>query len=192
LLNIKYLILPTKVRVETHHFQRLSSSEDLTLYRNQVFIPRIYFPKRIRFVETSREALVQAAAGDYDPRELTILEDRARGGEKIDYGEGRAEYKLRRYTPGEIQLEVQASQPRLMVIANSFSPGWKASIDGGSPVPIVPANYVLQAIPVPEGSHLVQISFFPDSLKWGIILTAVGLLAWALLMIWAKRLIRFS
>ncbi len=60
------------------------------------------------------------------------------------------------------------------------------------PVPIVPANYVLQAIPVPEGSHLVQISFFPDSLKWGIILTAVGLLAWVLLMIWAKRLIRSS
>jgi hypothetical protein len=191
LLNIKYLILPSRIRVELPRFLRLSSSEDFTVYQNQAFIPRVYFPKRVGFVDSSREALVLVAEGGIDPRELTILEDRARAGEKIEYGESRGEYKVRRYTPNEIQLEVRSSLPRLMVVANSFSPNWRASIDGGRPVPIVPANYVLQAVLVPEGSHLVEISFFPDSLKWGIILTVVGFLAWILLFIWGKRLIRF-
>ena len=56
---------------------------------------------------------------------------------------------------------------------------------------VVPANYVLQAALIPEGSHLVKIYFFPDSFKTGIILTIIGLLAWTLLWIWNKRLIKF-
>jgi len=77
------------------------------------------------------------------------------------------------------------------VVANSFDPGWTVSLDGKSAISILPANYVLQATLIPEGSHLVKIYFFPGSLKWGILLTAAGLLSWALLWIWGRRLIKF-
>jgi uncharacterized membrane protein YfhO len=73
-----------------------------------------------------------------------------------------------------------------MVIANSFDPNWKASIDGRKIVPIIPANYVLQGVHIPEGSHHLTIFFFPDSLKTGFILSAIGLLAWVLLWIWGN------
>lgn len=109
----------------------------------------------------------------------------------MDYGEGGAEVQLLKYAPNEIQLKVQASRPRFLVVANSFDPSWKVSIDGKNALSIIPANYVLQATLIPEGSHLVRIYFFLDSLKWGILLTAAGILVWAFLWIWGKRLIKF-
>ena len=122
LLNIKYLVLPSKVRVDTPHFRRLFSAGDLTVYQNQSFIPRIYFPQRVRFVESSQEALALAAGGGYDPRELSILEDRSRQGEKIDYGEVQARFKLLKYTPNEIHLEVQSSATALSGNCQLFRP----------------------------------------------------------------------
>jgi len=191
LLNIKYLILPARVRAEPPDFHRLFSSGDLTGYQNRLLVPRIYFPQRVRFIDSPAAALALAAQGGYNPQQLTLLEDRVRQGETIDYGEVGAEFKLLKYAPNEIQLEVQASQPRFLVVANSFDPGWKVSLDGKSAISILPANYVLQATLIPEGSHLVKIYFFPGSLKWGILLTAAGLLSWALLWIWGRRLIKF-
>jgi len=190
LLNVQYVILPSKITVEPPHFQRLFSSRDLTVYQSLEFIPRIYPPKRIQFVESSREALALAAKGDFDPRDMTILEDRARAGQKIEYGESPVHLQLLKYTPNEIHLQTQSSQARLIVIANSFDPNWKASIDGQKVVPIIPANYVLQGVHIPEGTHLLKIYFFPDSLKTGIILSAIGLLAWGLLWVWGNRRIR--
>jgi len=191
LLNIKYIILPSRVRLGTPDFHRLFSSGDLTIYQNRLFVPRIYFPQRVRFIDSPATALDLAAQGGFDPRQLTLLEDRVRQGETIDYGAAGAEFKLLKHAPNEIHLRVQVSQPRFLVVANSFDPRWKASLDGMNAIPLVPANYVLQATLIPEGSHLLKIYFFPDSLEWGILLTAAGLLAWAFLWIWGKGLGRF-
>ncbi|KPK88645.1 MAG: hypothetical protein AMJ94_14510 [Deltaproteobacteria bacterium SM23_61] len=191
LLNIKYIILPSRVRLGTPDFHRLFSSGDLTIYQNRLFVPRIYFPQRVRFIDSPATALNLAAQGGFDPRQLTLLEDRVRQGETIDYGAAGAEFKLLKHAPNEIHLRVQVSQPRFLVVANSFDPRWKASLDGMNAIPLVPANYVLQATLIPEGSHLLKIYFFPDSLEWGILLTAAGLLAWAFLWIWGKGLGRF-
>ncbi len=186
LLNIKYLILPGQLRATPPVFHHLFSSGDLSVYQNRLFVPRVYFPQRVRFVDSPAAALALAAQGGYNPQQWTLLEDKVRQGETIDYGEAKAEFKLLKYAPNEIQLEVQASQPRFLVVANSYDPSWKVSLDGKSTASILPANYVLQAALIPEGSHLVRIYFFPDSLKWGILLTAAGLLSWALLWIWGN------
>jgi hypothetical protein len=187
LLNIKYLILPTKSRVKSSDFHRLLSSGELTLYENKAFIPRIFFPKRVRFVGSPQEALAIVTEGDFDPRDMSIIEDQGRAGETIDCGEDHVKFQVRKYTPNEIQLEVQSSQTRFAVIGNSFEPNWKVSIDGERIGSVLPANYVLQAAWIPEGSHVVTFLFSPDSLQKGMILTGVGILAWIIIWLWGGR-----
>jgi hypothetical protein len=188
LLNVQYVILPSTSGIENQSLQRFLSSQGLTIYRSMEFIPRVYSPRKIQFVESSGEALALAAKGDFDPRDLTILEDRERAGQKIEYEESPVYFQVLKYTPNEILLQVQSSQPRLIVIANSFDPNWKAFINGQKAGPVIPANYVLQGVHIPKGTHLLTIFFFPDSLKTGIILSAIGLLAWTILWIWGKGL----
>lgn len=187
LLGVKYLILPSEINVEGPIFHRLRSTDDLTLYQNGAYLPRIYFPRRIRFVNSSAEALKAVAGSGFDPRDLSIVEDQIRAGETIDYGEDALQFQVRKYSPNEIQLEVQSPRTRVAVLANSFDPNWKASIDGRSTDSVMPANYVLQAFLIPQGSHIVTLSFFPNSLRTGMILTGAGLLAWVLIWIWGRR-----
>ncbi len=186
LLNVLYVILPSTTAIQNPPLQRLISSEGLTVYQNQEFIPRVYFPKRIWFVETPGEALAIATRGNFDPRDLTILEDGERAGQRIEYGESPLDFQILKYALNEILLQVQSFQPRLIVIANSFDPNWKISIDGRKAGAVFPANYVLQGFYIPEGTHLLRIFFSPDSLKVGIILSAVGFLVWVLWWVRSK------
>jgi uncharacterized membrane protein YfhO len=118
---------------------------------------------------------------------MSIIEDQGRAGETIDCGEDHVKFQVRKYTPNEIQLEVQSSQTRFAVIGNSFEPNWKVSIDGERIGSVLPANYVLQAAWIPEGSHVVTFLFSPDSLQKGMILTGVGVLAWIIIWLWGGR-----
>ncbi|NWF53429.1 MAG: hypothetical protein HXY45_01390 [Syntrophaceae bacterium] len=186
LLNVLYVILPSTTAIQNSPLQRWISSEGLTVYQSHEFIPRVYFPKRIQFVGTSGEALALATQEGFDPRDLTILEDRERAGQRIEYGESPPNFQVLKYASSEILLQVQSSEPRLIVVANSFDPNWKISIDGRKAGGAFPANYVLQGFSIPGGNHLLSIFFSPDSLKAGFFLSAVGFLVWVLWWVRSK------
>ena len=87
------------------------------------------------------------------------------------------------YTPGHILLNVEAQRPSLVVVAESYYPGWHATVDG-QPVEIVRANYLSQGIVVPEGKHTIEMKYEPDSFRNGMLLSLVGLLGLGGLIIW--------
>jgi uncharacterized membrane protein YfhO len=62
----------------------------------------------------------------------------------------------------------------MLVVADAFYPGWKATIDG-RPTGIYLADYALRAVELPKGEHLVEMVFDPQSYKVG---AAVSLAAW--------------
>jgi hypothetical protein len=95
------------------------------------------------------------------------------------------------YTPGHIVLNVDASRPSLLVVAESYYPGWDATLDG-RPVPILRANYLSQGIVVPVGKHTVEMKYEPASFRNGLILSAAGLLGLLGLFIWWRRGLRTS
>jgi Bacterial membrane protein YfhO len=60
-------------------------------------------------------------------------------------------------------------------IAQSWSPGWKATVDS-QPTRVWKANYAFEAVAVPAGRHQVKLEYWPDALKWGLCISAAGVL----------------
>jgi hypothetical protein len=93
------------------------------------------------------------------------------------------------YTPGHIVLDVDASRTSLLAVAESYYPGWNATLDG-RPVPILRTNYLSQGIVVPVGKHVVEMKYEPASFRNGVILSGVGLLGLLGLFVWWRRGVR--
>lgn len=69
------------------------------------------------------------------------------------------------YAPNKLTYHTKAAAPRLALFSEIFFPwGWTATIDG-KPAEIGRANYVLRALRIPAGTHTVEFSFDPKSLR---------------------------
>lgn len=70
--------------------------------------------------------------------------------------EGTVEWLVR--TPNELRLEVTTERPALLVVADNWFPAWQATVDGEE-APLLRAYHSLRAVPVPAGSHTVEMRY---------------------------------
>jgi uncharacterized membrane protein YfhO len=75
--------------------------------------------------------------------------------------------RLTSYTPNELKYEANAAQDGFVVFSEIYYPkGWTAYLDG-KPVEHVRANYVLRAMSVPAGKHVIDFKFDPKEYSIG-------------------------
>lgn len=82
----------------------------------------------------------------------------------------------------EQQVEITATGPGTLVLADTWYPGWSASIDGEKS-PIIRADLLFRAVDVPEGVHTVRFQFdpgLPGTLLWPASGLLAAMLTWAL------------
>ncbi len=75
---------------------------------------------------------------------------------------------------GNLYLQTDATAPGVLVTSEVYYPGWKAYLDG-SETKIVRADYLLRAVALPAGPHVVQMIYEPDSVKVGFAVSTVTL-----------------
>jgi hypothetical protein len=75
--------------------------------------------------------------------------------------------------PSGATVEVDADRDALLVVSQSWSPGWAATVDG-RPAPVVRANGVVQGVPVPAGRSSVELRYVPPGLQVGAGVTAAS------------------
>jgi hypothetical protein len=88
--------------------------------------------------------------------------------------EGTGEARIERRLPGEWRIAWRAPAPSRLVVAETWDPGWKASLNG-RPVAVEPRQGVLMTLPVGPGSGSVELRYHPDGFVPGIALSALGL-----------------
>jgi uncharacterized membrane protein YfhO len=86
------------------------------------------------------------------------------------------------YQPTEVRLETESAMPAFLVAAESYYPGWRASIDG-RPTRLYAADAGFRGIRIPAGRHAVEMRFIPGTLYWAAGMSFLALLAAA----WRKR-----
>jgi hypothetical protein len=80
--------------------------------------------------------------------------------------------------PDRPVLEVETQAPGLLVIADTWMPGWSARVDG-RPAPIHIGNLSQRVIPIERaGRHLVQLRYNPPGLVLGAGLSFASVLGW--------------
>jgi hypothetical protein len=97
--------------------------------------------------------------------------------------------RLTEHKPNYLKYEATTATPNLAVFSEIYYPaGWLAFIDGKE-VPILCANYVLRALEIPAGTHVIEFRFEPRpyfvgnkitaASSWIVILLLLGSLGWS-------------
>ena len=84
--------------------------------------------------------------------------------------------------PQTIVLEANLDRPGVVLVADTFYPGWTATVDD-VPSAIHPANLLFRAVAVPAGKHTIVMKYRSSWLPIGAGLTLIGLLLAAALLV---------
>jgi len=94
-----------------------------------------------------------------------------------EIGMGKAQ--INQKDPGYISITTNLENSSWLFWSQSWSPGWRAVIDGVQRVAVENANYLFQAACIPAGEHIVEFVYRPLSFTAGWILSSVTLVSLA-------------
>jgi hypothetical protein len=88
----------------------------------------------------------------------------------------------------DTSLDVRARSARdaLLVVSDVYYPGWRARVDGRE-ASIFQTDYALRGVFVPAGEHAVEFAYEPRSLRVGAVVSALAIIAIALVALWLAR-----
>jgi uncharacterized membrane protein YfhO len=96
------------------------------------------------------------------------------------------EANILNYSPDFIKIATKTREDKFLVLSDTDSPFWKASIDQGQ-VPILKANYGLRGLYVPKGDHQIVFSFHFYPFYLGLAVTGATILVYFLLLYYLYR-----
>jgi hypothetical protein len=147
--------------------------------------PRLTFVSGFRIEADPARAWSPAARAEADwSREISLdrePEPPLRAG-------GKRSYVLARIAldrPEKVAADVDSDGSGILVLADLWYPGWKATVDG-QPRPILRADGWLRAVALSPGSHRVEFSYSPVSFYAGSVISGAALIAIAALLLRSK------
>jgi hypothetical protein len=165
------------------------SQPDGVRFAERAALPRLRWAACGRAARDGEAALGQVLKGAMDIDQEVVLEA---GADSLnpDCGEraGGKEVTLQILSenPNGLAVQARAESAGYLVLSDVWYPGWQALVDGKA-APILRANYLFRAVPVPAGEHAVTLAYRPAWLYLGPALSA---LAWLGLGAWALRGLR--
>ena len=82
------------------------------------------------------------------------------------------------YTGNSLQGTIDVKESGLFYTSIPYEEGWTASVDGKK-TEITPVGGALIAFQLPEGTHSIELSFYPKGFQAGCVVCAVCLVAFA-------------
>ncbi len=159
----------------------------VTVYRSRTALPRVYVVYAAQVVDTPAESLARTLDPAFDPRQTVILE-----AEPVGWTPPAAlpteppQVEFVTYSDNRVQIAVTTAVSGLLVLTDTYLPGWRATLDE-QPTPIYVANHAFRAIVVPAGTHSVTFTYAPLSLPVGAAISSGALLVLFMGAIWVNR-----
>jgi len=170
-LNVKYF-LSRKPPFEG--VEPLLESGNIKVYRVVYSLPRAWAVRDVQVAAGPADALARVLAPAYHPGDTAVLEEPPSLGPFVK-GE-RPDVRIVSYSPQRVELTARGDGNAILVLADTYYPGWRAFLDS-APTKLYRANYVVRAIELPPGEHRVEFVFDPTSFKVGAVVSALALVA---------------
>ncbi len=170
------------------HWRKTYDRNNVQIYENARALPRVWLVPQVEIV--SAEEALRRIRGDsekpFNPRETALLESPSDSTSDfikntwIDLPHGDfktpAEARIVDYEPNRLAIEFVADKRAALVVSEVNYPGWEATIDG-QPATILPADYLLRGVIVPEGKHRVEMRYTAPGARRGAVISMLTLLA---------------
>ncbi len=151
---------------------RTPGPEKVELVRARHPFPRAWVVGEAEVVPGGEAALARLLDPTFDARSVVVLEEPPAAALRAGPPPGHA--VARRVDDAELAVDTDTSTPGYLVLSELHYPGWHAAVDG-RPVRLQRADYVLTALPLPEGRHHVRYWYDPLSARLGLLVSAVSL-----------------
>jgi hypothetical protein len=183
-LGVSHLVGPDALDVPSVEAVSPADSGDTRVYRIRDSRPFAYLVDQLRAASSELEVMNVVSAAGFAPEREAMVEAIPPGwGERrpSSAADSRRVSVLTR-DAAHVSLATESSAATFLVVNESYFPGWVATLDGG-PVSLVRTNLFVDGIPVPAGSHRVDLDYRPASLCWGLIISLSGALVTLLLCV---------
>jgi hypothetical protein len=180
LLQVAWIVAPTGT-VADPGWIHLAQSDRRVLYGMDRHPPRASLVTRWT-IASPDQSLRLVTAPDFDPGSQAVVEE-APGIPSVPSSSlpGQAVYVP--LGPQAGRVDVVAPQPGLVVIRNVYDRHWHATVDGRA-VPLLRADYLLQAVAVPAGRHVIGLEYDDPWIGYGlagsgfVVVLQLGVAAW--------------
>lgn len=173
--NTRFIISPYEI--ENHDFEKIYQTDDFenthfNLYKNKNETKRAYIANDYQIAKTISETIALASDKSFDPFVKPILE------KTLDINMGNKEQNWSANVTSdkgeEVTVSANLDKDGLLVLADSYYPGWKA-YDNGKEVQILASNINQKAVALKNGEHTVMFKYQPKSLEYGILISTLSL-----------------
>jgi Bacterial membrane protein YfhO len=185
-LNVKYVTTFNALPEGAITSLGFRAEYPLWLYRLETTVSRVYFARNVVVEKDIDNALHRMTASDFDAFK-TVIVDQAPANTVAESGNATAE--IRRYENEVVDIDAALDAPRILVLTDSFDPGWRVYVDGKEEK-IFRANAFFRAVSLLAGKHRVEFRYEPLSFMIGAAIslaTLCGVSLWTMIVLLADR-----
>lgn len=149
-------------------------------------LPRAYLVTDIALGKYPDSILGMIAAPSFDVRKKAVVESPF-DVQGVNTCSDQGVSKIVEYSPGRMEVTTEHRCPSLLVISETYYPGWKVRIDEKVPEDAVKVNYLFMGALLPPGAHSVHFEFDPKSLRVGLLVSSVALICGTVLALFVRK-----
>ncbi|MBF6614747.1 MAG: YfhO family protein [Chloroflexi bacterium] len=209
--GVRYILSGRKIQTlgGTRPYRAVFTNGGVTLYESSQALPRAYVVFKAKAAPDITAAIKDVLDAQNDPSQTVVLignmGDRGvttngakegswrvgapvaqrtwlKAARPIKQSAGSVPVTWRVDNPERIELSVTMPAAGYLVLSDSYSPGWRAKVDGQD-APLFRANAVFRAVAVPGGNHIITFTYDPVLFNVGAAASALSLcIATALLL----------
>jgi hypothetical protein len=152
------------------------------------YVYRVDGSARVRIVPVAhrlsdRDAAQRLLDPSFDPTREVLIQD-APADARIDSGSATntvaGTAAIVSEGAREMTIRTQSSADAFLLLADTYYPGWTATIDGQA-APVYRANLSVRALALPPGTHEVRFHYDPPGFRLGLLVSTAAM---ALLILW--------
>lgn len=141
------------------------------IYRRKNFLPRAYLVYAFEEAVSPEDALSRIKSDAFNPVKKVVIESKPDNLPSLQMAESASDQaSVESYAPEKVVINACAKTGAVLVLSDTFYPGWKAAIDGKQ-AEIRQANYLFRAVFLPPGTHKIEFKFKPGSFITGCIIS---------------------
>lgn len=146
--------------------------DGLWLYRRADTLPRAFTVHEVASVKDRKRIIAETNIREKDLATRAFVIGEA---PEVEACAGEEAVQFAHYEPGMVRLDVQLACRGMVVLTDTYYPGWRATVDG-RPTAVYEAYGIVRGVAVDPGKHLVEFRYRPGWLLPSLAAAFLGLM----------------
>ena len=151
------------------------------------YLPHLLLIQDARVIQ-GRDRIFSAMGGDFNPWTQVILESPPRP--LPISSDDKGSVRIVAASTDQLTIEAEVPSPSILVITDGYSTGWRAVALAGSvqrSYQVLPANYILRAVPLEAGRHRLRLEYRPPAFVAGVWVSCKSVLIFLALIVHDRK-----